>query len=492
MKTLGPLDYLVVALFFAVMIGVGAYYGRRQKDARAFFGGDKAMPWWLAGVSFYMCTFSALAFVMYSALAYKFGFLPVTVSWLLVPCIWLGAVLTAVRWRRVAVTSPLEFIEARFGNGMRQGLVWLGLPMRVLDDAFKLLAIGTVTGVGFGFPLDTAIAVSGTIVLAYTFMGGLKAALVCDFIQFFVLFAAVLMLPFFCLDRVGGFGNFLAKAPEGFFNWTADKYNVWYLLALFFICFLNRATNWALVQRYYSTKSDRDALKVGYLVAVLLFVGPPLFFFPAMAARVFMPGLDMTDADVMNGVYACICREVLPTGCVGLVVAAMFSATMSTLAGDFNAAASVLTHDFYRRMVAPRAGDRHLMIVARLATVAVGALVVGLTFLMRYAQGSDDLFNTSNKMFGVFVPPIAIPTLAGLLVRRLGKRAGVTGLLAGIVTGVACFAAGARFPSLREMPLMTSITTVATLLGLWLGTRFRRDTPSERAAVADFFARIEA
>ena len=101
-------DYLVIAAFFAVMVGVGVFYARRSKDSDQFFGGDKTMPWWLSGVSFYMCTFSALAFVMYSALGYKFGFLPITVSWILVPAILIVAQCFAVRWRRLATHSPLE------------------------------------------------------------------------------------------------------------------------------------------------------------------------------------------------------------------------------------------------------------------------------------------------------------------------------------------------------------------------------------------------
>jgi Na+/proline symporter len=84
-------DYAVVTSFFAVMIAVGVFFGRKQKNMSQFFGGGKQVPWWLSGISFYMCSFSALAFVMYSALAYKYGWLPVTISWLSVPAVLLGA-----------------------------------------------------------------------------------------------------------------------------------------------------------------------------------------------------------------------------------------------------------------------------------------------------------------------------------------------------------------------------------------------------------------
>ena len=102
MQNISIADYAVIAMFFAVMIGVGAYYSRKAKSSEQFFGNDRSVPWWLSGVSFYMNSFSALAFVMYSALAYKYGWVPVTVSWLSVPAVLLGAWFLAVRWRRAA------------------------------------------------------------------------------------------------------------------------------------------------------------------------------------------------------------------------------------------------------------------------------------------------------------------------------------------------------------------------------------------------------
>lgn len=484
-------DYVVIATFFAVMIVVGVYYSRKSKSSDQFFGNDKSVPWWLSGVSFYMNSFSALAFVMYSALAYKFGWLPVTVSWLSVPAVLLGAWFLAVRWRRAARGSPIDYIAERYTPGMCRMLAILGLPMQLLDNALKLLAIGTVVGVGMGFPLFWSICVSGVIIVLYTFLGGLKATLTCDFIQFLVILAVVLALPFLCLERLsacdGGSGLahglrvFLEGVPTGFFDFTAGKYT-WVYMFVFFCCVGSTlSTNWSLVQRYYSTQSERDAKKMAYLVAVLLFVGPPIFFFPAMAARVFLPRVP--DGE-MNGVYALLCREVLPTGMIGMVIAAMFSATMSSLAGNFNAAAAVITDVLKIKTVC----------AARMATVLVGGLVVVLTFVMQYAQGADDLFNLSNKAFGVFLPPIAIPMLCGIFIRKLSKRSGMVGLLGGIVVGLVIFCVGARpeLAYLREMIWIFPTTGIATVLFLVLGTVLFPDGLVERQAVGMFMDRIES
>ena len=492
-------DYLVVAVFFAVMVGVGVWFSRKSKSADQFFGSDKTVPWWLSGISFYMCSFSALAFVMYSALAYKFGWVPVTISWLSVPAVLLGGRFLAVRWRRAAKGSPIDFIAERYTPKMCQALMWLGLPMQILDNAFKLLAIGTVVGVGMGFPLEMAISISGAIIIVYTFLGGLKATLVCDFIQFFVILAIVLLLPFLCLEKLaavdGGSGLahgmkvFVEKVPEGFFKLTGGQYDWLYMIVFFCIVGANLSTNWSLVQRYYSTKSDKDARKMAYLVSALLFLGPPLFFFPAMAARVFIPGLDMADKDAMNGVYATLCKNVLPAGCFGLVIAAMFSATMSTLAGGYNAIASVLTNELYGR-IKPDASAKDKMKVARIATAFVGVAVIALTFLMQYAQGAGDLFDVTNKMFAVFVPPIAMTMLCGVLVKSVSKRAGSIALVSGIAVGMAAFVAGIWFPGVRQMGPMFFITSATTILALALGSRLKPDSEQEREKINSFFKKI--
>jgi len=491
-------DYGVIAVFFAVMIGVGVYYSRRARSSEQFFGSDRSTPWWLSGISFYMNSFSALAFVMYSALAYKYGLVPVTISWLSVPAVLLGAWFLAVRWRRAATGSPIDYIARRYTSKMCSTLAVLGLPMQLLDNALKLLAIGTVVGTGMGFPLFWSICISGVIIVLYTFLGGLKATLVCDFIQFFVILAVVFTLPVLCLDRlaamdpaggaglVHGFKVFLDRVPDGFFNFTAGKYGWMYMLVFFGCVGSTLSTNWSLVQRYYSTRSERDAKKMAYLVAALLFLGPPLFFFPAMAARIFLP--PVADAD-MNGVYALLCRELLPAGMIGMVIAAMFSATMSSLAGNINAAAAVVVNEIYLR-ISKTSSAAGRMIAARVATIAIGGAVVALAFVMQHAQGADDLFNLSNKVFGVFLAPIAVPMLCGVFVRGISRRAGMAALVGGIFTGLALFSAGAWHPSIREMVWIFPLTSAATVIFLALGTVLFPDRPEEKAELDEFFRKL--
>ena len=164
-----------------------------------------------------------------------------------------------------------------------------------------------------------------------------------------------------------------------------------------------------------------------------------------------------------------------------------------TVIAVFFAAAAVMVNELYLKFAkAPSAKAR--MVAARVATVLVGGLVVALTFVMQYAQGADDLFNLSNKVFGLFLPPIAIPMLCGIFVRRFSRRSGMVALVGGIATGLAVFAAGAN-PSLahlREMVWIFPLTAVATVAFLAVGTAIFPDSPSNRAEVDAFLDKLSA
>ena len=207
-----------------------------------------------------------------------------------------------------------------------------------------------------------------------------------------------------------------------------------------------------------------------------------------MAAKVFLT--TPIKPEELNSVYAVLCRHVLPAGMIGMVIAAMFSATMSSLAGNFNAIASVITNEIYVKFDRAATAARK-MIAARVATILVGAAVICLTFVMQYAQGAKDLFDLSNQIFGVFLPPISIPMIAGILFRKLSKRSGITALIGGIAIGLTAFIAGAWYPFLRETIPMTWITTIATIILLVIGTFLFRDTEEEAKKVDEFFKQID-
>ncbi len=347
------------------MLGIGLYFYRFMRGMKVYFTGGNKIPWWLAGVSFYMSSFSAYAFVIYSGLCFKFGWVGVTLFWVMVPATIISVTFFATRWRRARIDSPVEFLESRYSALVRQLFVWTGLPVGIIDDSLKLIATGTIVHVGMGFSIETSIIACGLIMLAYTFMGGLWAVTVTDFVQFVILAVAVLALFPLSIAKAGGFQSLVDNAPAGFFAAEHGDYNWYYivlLVGLYAVAF--SSTHWHLIQKYFCVPTEKDAKKVGWLVTVLYVIGPPLFFMPAIAAREFMPDIPyLLDHD--KEIYPRLCAYLLPVGMLGLIIAAMFSATMGNLSSHFNVRASVLTNDVYRRLFRPHAGERELVTAGR-------------------------------------------------------------------------------------------------------------------------------
>jgi len=482
-------DYLIVAGFFVVMLGIGAYYAGRMKSMRDFFGGGSRVPWAVSGVSLYMSTFSAFTFVAYSAVAYKNGVVAITIWWLVAVCAVVSAWFFAARWRRAASTSPLEFLETRYGPVLRQGFAWTGVPLIIIDDALKLFVIGKMVTVSLGITepraLPLAIVACGAIMLTYTFLGGLWAVLVTDFVQFVVMTTAVIVLAPLVVGRVGGLGAFFTQMPKEMWAPTSGDYTWAWIIAFFFVMVFSYATRWSVVQRYYAVGNDRAARRVGYTVAVLTFVISPLIFLPAMAARIYMP--PVADA---NDVYILVCKDLLPVGMLGMVVAAMFSATMSMLSSDYNAVASVLTNDVYKRFFGPNASERTLVLAGRLATLVIGVIALGIALVITAAAQGQDLVKMMAKLFSVLLPPMAIPMMFGLLTRRVSNAGGVGAFLTGTACGLLAYALsyGEGLGYLRSIPYLPWITSLPTLGVMGLLSLVAPDAAAKRERIATFLA----
>jgi SSS family transporter len=445
-KLYGP-DYFIIVAYFALMLGVGVYFYRYIRAMKDYFTGGNRIPWWLSGVSYYMSSFSAFAFVAYSGLAYKYGIFGVTFYWVTVPAAAFGVVFFATRWRRARISSPVEYLESRYNSAVRQLFAWQGVPQKIIDDALKVVAIGMFLATALDIPLKQGMFWSSVIMLAYTFMGGLWAVTVTDFLQFVVMMLAVLILfPLSfqaALDKTGGLSQMIEGAPEGFFRPLTEEYNWVYMATAVVLYCLSYSVNWGLVQRYYCVPTEKDAKKVGWLVVILNIVTPPLMFMPAMLGRYFLPPL--ADNEI-NQAYPNLCVTLLPVGLLGLVVAAMFSATMSMLSTDYNVCASVLTNDVYRRLIRPNASQRQLVLVGRLMTLLVGVLSLGVAFYIVSGEGAGDdkLFRSMITLFSVATAPVAVPMLAGLITPKVTTRAALIGFAVGL--GVGLF----MFSSLKE------------------------------------------
>jgi len=447
----GP-DYAMLIGYFVLMLGIGAYFYRFMHRMKDYFSGGNNIPWWLSGASFWMSSFSVFAFVFYSALAFKYGWVAVTLYWVTIPATIFSVTLFAKRWRRARIDSPVEYLETRYSPALRQLFAWQGVPVLIIDDGLKLVAIGTFISVGLGLDMKLSMLGAGLIMLAYTFMGGLWAVAVTDFVQFVVMGVAILVILPLSIAQAGGIGTILQKAPEGFFSLTTPEYPWIYvgLLAILY-CLAWSSVKWPLIQRYYCVRDEKEALKVGWFVVLLNVIGPPLMFIPAMAAAHFLgdvPGKE---------VYPRLCALLLPAGMLGLVIAAMFSATMSMLSSDYNACAGVLTNDVYRRLVHQNASQKELVLVGRLMTLLVGFIALGVAFLFSAGTG-EGLFRTMVTLFSIATAPVAIPMILGLLSKRVTNVSAIVGFLCGLAVGLGLyFLFYYQFPEDKETRILGMI-----------------------------------
>jgi solute:Na+ symporter, SSS family len=498
-KGLQTADHIIIIGYFLLLTVIGLYFWKRMRHVRDFFTGGNAIPWWLAGVSFYLTGFSAFTFVAYSEMAYRYGFVSVMLAWSSAVAMAVGTLFLAARWRRARIISPIEFLEARYNKQIRQVLAWAGLPLKVIDDGLKIYATGVFVSVGLGYDLKVSIIGSGIVMLLYTFMGGLWAVVVTDFIQFIILTLGVLVLFPLVFSQVDSISAFTQGAPEGFLSPVSQPFSLLYVFAFYLLIMLSYNGNWAFAQKFYSVKDERAARKAGMLAVGLKIIGPPLFILPAMAARSLMPEL-MQPPNSPQFTYAALSLKFLPAGLMGLMVAAMFSATMSTLSGDYNVMASVITEDIYRRLFDKEASQKRLVLVGRLSTLVIGALtiIIGISLIASARKG---LFEVMVTVFGLFVGPMLIPMLAGLLIRRLTWRGAAAGIGTGFVCGLSLYLYKtlvlAGQPGVDPNWLRYDFETISilinfsvTILAMLLTTALEKVTVQDKAKIDEFFTRL--
>jgi len=333
----------------------------------------------------------------------------------------------------------------------------------------------------------------------YTFMGGLWAVVVTDYVQFVILtlgVAVLFPLVFAHLD----WRAFLDQSPAGFFSPVRPPFSLLYVAAFYLLVQLSYNGNWAFAQKFYSVRDERAARKAGLLATVLKVVGPPLFVLPAMAARQLMPEL-MNPPNSPQYAYAALSLRFLPAGLMGLMIAAMFSATMSTLSGDYNVIASVITEDIYRRLFDKNASQRRLVIVGRTATLLVGAATVGIGVIL-VSTARRGLFEIMVTLFSLFVAPMLIPMLAGLLTRRVTWRGAAAGITCGFATAFGLYLYKllvlAHRPGIDpnwlryDFEALNILANFAvTITAMIVTTMIERVPPLEQQRIAEFFAQLD-
>ena len=470
------LDYVAVLVYIGLMGIIGLSFGWFIKDVGSYFKGNGTIPWVMATITNFMGLFSTFVFVAYAGIAYEYGVVSITVFWTTVPACIIAGILFGKRWRRTGHTTPIEYLEQRYGYSVRKLETGFGLIMRFLDNMVRLYAIGVFISVVTPLSLEWSIVISGLIVTAFNIIGGIWTVSIMSTVQMIILILVACILPILALDEVGGLGNFAAKMPDHL-NWfNGPKGQPLWLIVYGIMIIIKYNENWTFIQKFYCVKDEKAATKVGIVSGLLFFIFTPIFLLPAVLSPQIIP--DISDPEMSYVTISCM---LLPVGVMGIMFSSMFAATMSSLNAEYNIMAGVLTTDVYLRMINPKADARQQMRVARLSTLAVGIIMILGAMGIRNFGGAFE----ANKLFtGILAIPMGIPLIMGIVSRKPNKNSAVYTILVGIVAGIV----------LNMLPMvsweMATLIEIAICLGIYYYPAFigkRRYSPEEVA----FFQKIE-
>lgn len=421
------IDYLIIILYFVGLLVLGGTLGKRVKSSKEMFIAGKNASWWMSGLSSYMTIFSAGTFVVWGGVAYRSGIVAITVGILLGVSSLLVGLFLAGKWSRMKINSPAEYLGVRFGQSSVRFYTIIGMIGRAVHTAVALYAVAIMVVAVMPLPVGHfladpqtghmsvtwAVLIMGVITFIYTATGGFIAVVMTDIVQFAILIAMILIMIPLSFNSVGGVGEFISRAPDGFFALVSDQYSFGWMVLWCVLHFFMIGGDWPFVQRYISVPTSKDAKKSVYLVAVLYVVTPLIWYIPALVYRVINPEANPEQA------FMLMSQHVLGAGMIGLMLAALMSATMSMASSMLNVFANVFTYDIFKAF-RPLASDKTLMKTGRIFTFIYGFIITLIAIAIPYLGGAEKVVVS---ILTLVISPLFIPSIWGLFSKRISYKA---------------------------------------------------------------------
>lgn len=399
------LDYVVIVLFALMVLLAGMAFTGSGSSMKSYFAAGGALPWWLSGLSLFMSFFSAGTFVVWGSIAYQYGWVAITIQWTMALSGFFIGFYIAPKWRKTGALTVGAYIGNRFGAPLKQFYSYLFLLLSFVTTGAFLYPVAKLVNVSTGLSVEISIIAIGLLIIAYTAAGGLWAVVITDVLQFVILSAGLIIVIPLAFQAIGGPGQFIEKSPDGFLNLINDEYSIGFLVAFMFYNTIFIGGNWAYVQRYSSVRSEKDAKKVGWLFGALYLISPVFWMMPPMIYRL-LEGGNLNGIE-NEGAFLLMCKQVLPQGLLGLMLGGMIFATASSVTTTLNMSAAVFTNDIFKR-ARKTVSEQNLMKIARLSTVFLGLLTIGVALLVPSLGGIVEVVLSVGAITGapLFAPPI--------------------------------------------------------------------------------------
>ncbi|MDK8174289.1 sodium:solute symporter family protein [Curtobacterium citreum] len=445
---LGWVDYLMIIVYFAVVIGIGFTARRQVRTSMDFFLSGRSMPAWITGLAFVSANLGATEILGMAANGAQIGM--ATLHYYLIGAVpamvFLGLVMMPFYYGSKVRSVP-EFMLRRFGKAPHLVNAIAFAVSNVLIAGINLYAMAIVIEAMLGWPEWLAILVSAAFVLAYITLGGLSSAIYNEVMQFFVIIAGLVPLTIVGLHRVGGWSG-LTEAIEqtqgvqhlqtwagtGIGDVTNPIGANWLAIVLglgFVLSFGYWTTNFTEVQRAFSAKNMSAARRTPLIAAIPKLFIPFIVVVPGLIAAAVVGNQFASGELTYNDAIPKLIQMYLPTGVLGIAVTGLLASFMAGMAANVSSFNTVFTYDIWQRYIKPNMPDLHYLQTGRWVTVVGVVVGIGTAFLaaqagniMTYMQTLFSFFNA--PLFGVFI--------LGLLWKRMTTQGALWGYVLGIVT----------------------------------------------------------
>lgn len=437
----GWLNWTVLALYLLGMLALGYYFMKRENGADEFFKGGGRIPWWAAGISIYATMLSAITYMAYPAKAYAtdWTYYPMLVTILIVSFPVVKYYLPF--FRTLNVTTAYEYLERRFNAATRLMASTLFIIFMIARMALVLylpsLALTAVTGID----IYICIVLMAIITIVYCTMGGVEAVVWGDVVQGFILVGgAIFAFAYLAFGTEGGFGEFVRIAAEDdkfrLFDWSLDyKSGTFWVIIIGGMAnnLISYTSDQTVIQRYLTTKNEDEARRSILMNGLMSVVVSIVFFAIGAGLYTFFKtnpqALDVTisKADI---IFPYFMMSQLPAGVAGLLIAAIFAATMSTISSNINSVATAFSVDFYKRF-RPASSDISILRCARLTCVISGLTGMAIALLMA-TWNILSLLDFFQEILGLLSSGLGGLFFIGIFFPRIGGKAALVGFVAGV------------------------------------------------------------
>lgn len=441
------IDYLIIAVYFLFVIGIGYFLKKRIKTSSDFLMSGRSIPLWITSLAFISANLGAQEVLGMAANGAKYGIYTAHFYWLgaAIAMVFLGIFMMPFYYGSKARSVP-EFLKLRFDEKTRTFNAFTFAAMTVFSSGVSLYALAMLMQVILGWNFDVSILMAAGVVLAYTLLGGLTSAVYNEVLQFFLIVLGIAPLVFIGLDKAGGWEGIVqhvenaklhlwvgmsdaSKNPMGV-DFVGLVFGLGFVLAFGYWC-----TDFLVVQRAMISRNLHDARLTPIIASIPKILMPVIVILPGiiiLALQDQFAGFDLpkniNGQTNYNMVLPTLLKNLYPNGILGVGITALIASFMSGMAGNVTAFNTVWTYDIYQTHIRPNGSENHYLNVGKVTTVVGILLSIATAYV---ARGFNSIMDLLQLVFSFVNAPLFATFFLGMFWKRTTGHGAFWGLVSG-------------------------------------------------------------